>query len=155
MILRPSLPKIKTFLRPARLSVSTTRLVIALIAAFVHHPGRMSASQAAGAIQSEARHRAQLVRFLARSHWSKDWQLLQTVADLLWELETQRAGTWVFILDQTYIGQVGQRIENTFCCGNVRPRTKKSNRKQKKYAKRSCHGFVCGLLITPSGFRIP
>jgi Transposase DDE domain len=155
MILPHALPKIKTFLRPALLSLSTSRLVIALVAAFMHHPGRMSASQAAGSIRSEARHRAQLVRFLARSHWSKNWQLLRTVADLLWELETQRGGTWVFILDQTYIGQVGQKTENTFSCGNTRPRAKKSNRKQKKYAKRSCHGFVCGLLITPSGFRIP
>ena len=29
------------------------------------------------------------------------------------------------------------------------------NRKHKKHARRSCHGFVCGLLLTPSGLRIP
>src|SRR5207249_78464 len=28
-------------------------------------------------------------------------------------------------------------------------------RRQKHYAKRSCHGFVLGLLLTPSGLRIP
>lgn len=155
MIFANTLPKIKTFLRPAALSATSYALVVRLIAAFVHHPGRMSASQAAGAIRSQARHRAQLARFLARSHWSKDWQLLSAVADLLLQREAQRDGTWVFILDQTYCGQQGTKTENTFSRANYRPRAKKSGRKQKKHARRSCHGFVMGLLLTPSGLRIP
>jgi len=155
VIFADALPKIKTFLRPAQLAASTCTLVVRLIAAFVHHPGRMSATQAAGAIRSQARHRAQLVRFLARTHWSKDWQLLETLAALLLQHEARRDGTWVFILDQTYCGQQGQKTENTFSRANYRPRAQKSKRKQKKHARRSCHGFVCGLLLTPSGLRIP
>ncbi len=155
MIFADALPKIKTFLRPARLAQATTTLLVRLVAAFVCHRGRLSASQAAGAIRSQARHRAQLTRFLARSHWSKDWSVLAAVADLLLHHETRHGGTWVFILDQTYVGQQGQKTENTFSRANYRPRPKKGQRKNKKHAKRSCHGFVCGLLLTPSGLRIP
>jgi hypothetical protein len=155
VIFADTLPKFKTFLRPARLTAATTALVLRLVAAFLHHPGRMSASQAAGAVRSQARHRAQLARFLARSHWSKDWLLLRAVADLLLQAEARQEGTWLFILDQTYCGQQGQKTENTFSRGNYRRRPRQSNRKQKKHARRSCHGFVCGLLLTPSGLRLP
>jgi hypothetical protein len=155
VIFADALPRIKSFLRPARLTAATTALLIRLLAAFVNHRGRLSASQAAGAIRSQARHRAQLTRFLARCHWSKDWVVLAAVADLLWQHEARRGGTWVFILDQTYVGQQGQHTENTFSRANYRKRPKKGNRKNKKHAKRSCHGFVCGLLLSPSGLRIP
>jgi hypothetical protein len=155
MIFANALPKIKTFLRPAHLSASTAGLLMRLLAAFVQHPGRMSASCAAQAIRSQARHRAALVRFLARLGWSRDWATLTAVAELLLQLESQRQGLWQFLLDQTYVGQQGQKTENTFSRANYRPRPKKGNRRQKKHAQRSCHGFVCGLLLTPSGLRIP
>lgn len=155
MIFTTSLPKIKAFLRPAALPSTTVDLLIRLITAFCQHPGRMSADAAAQAIRSQQRHRAQVARFLARCHWSKDWSLLSDVATLVLQQESQRHGTWLFLLDQTYCGQQGQKTENTFSRANYRPRAKKSNRKQKKHARRSCHGFVCGLLITPSGLRIP
>ncbi len=155
MIFAGALPRIKTFLRPTRLAAATTALLVRLVAAFVCHRGRLSASQAASAIRSQARHRAQLTRFLARDHWSKDWAVLTAVADLLLQQEARRAGTWALLLDQTYVGQQGQQTENTFSRANYRPRPKKGNRKNKKHAQRSCHGFVCGLLLTPSGLRIP
>ncbi len=156
MIFADVLPKIKTFLRPAGLTACRCLLLIRLLAAFLHHPGRMSASQAAKAIRSQARHRAQLARFLARQQWSKNWAVLTAVADLLLQAEAQRDGTWLFILDQTYCGQQGQQTENTFSCGNRSRRPKKGRRYQKRQlAKRSCHGFVMGLLLTPSGLRIP
>jgi hypothetical protein len=155
MIFADALPRIKTFLRPARLSTATTALLVRLVAAFLCHRGRLSASQAAATIRSQARHRAQLTRFLARCHWSKDWAVLTAVADLLLRQEARKAGTWTFILDQTYVGQQGAKTENTFSRANYRKRPKKGNRKNKKHAKRSCHGFVCGLLLTPSGLRIP
>jgi Transposase DDE domain len=155
MIFVNSLPKIKKFLRPARLTPSSQALLIRLIAAFLHHAGRMSASYAAGAIRTEARHRAAIVRFLDRLHWSRDWTTLTAVAELLLQAETHRLGRWFFLLDQTYVGQQGQHTENTFSRANYRPRAKKSHRKQKKHARRSCHGFVCGLLLTPGGLRIP
>lgn len=156
MIFAEALPQIKTFLRPANLTASSCVLLIRLIVAFLHHPGRMSASQAAKAIRSQARHRAQLARFLARLHWSKNWAVLNAVAGLLLQAEAQRHGTWIFILDQTYCGQQGQKTENTFSTGNRTRRPKKGRRYQtRKSVKRSCHGFVMGLLLTPSGLRIP
>lgn len=156
MIFTASLPKIKTFLRPAQLSAATTTLLVRLILAFCQHPRRMSAEAAAKAIRSQRRHRAQIARFLARCHWSRDWVLLNDVAALLLQQEWQRGGTWLFLLDQTYCGQQGQKTENTFSCGNRKRRPSKGRRYQKrKCARRSCHGFVCGLLLTPSGLRIP
>jgi len=155
MIFTDRLPKIKAFLRPARLRPTTTGLLLHLFAAFFDRRGRMSAAAAAGAIRSQARHRAAVARFLARAGWSKDWRLLGELAGLLLEQECCAVGTWVFILDQTYVGQQGAQTENTFRRANYRRRPKKRNRKQKQGAKRSCHGFVCGLLLTPSGLRIP
>jgi hypothetical protein len=155
MIFADALPKIKTFLKPAGLAAATAGLLLRLIAAFLDHTGRMSASQAANALRSQQRHRAQLARFLARQHWSKNWSVLHDVAGLLLEQEHRSDGTWIFILDQTYVGQQGQQTENTFSRANSRKRPKNSQRRQKKGAKRSCHGFVMGLLLTPSGYRIP
>jgi hypothetical protein len=130
MICTASLPKIKTFLRPAHLTASTVALLVRLIAAFCQHPGRMSADAAAKAVRSQARHRAQIARFLARCHWSLDWALLQDVAALLLQQENRRDGTWLLLLDQTYCGQQGHKTENTFSRANYRPRAKKSNRKR-------------------------
>jgi hypothetical protein len=156
MIFTASLPKIKSFLKPAGLSAATVALLVRLITAFCQHPGRMSADAAAQALRSQRRHRAQIARFLARCHWSADWALLNDVAALLLQREGRSDGLWVFILDQTYCGQQGHKTENTFSCGNRTRRPKKGRRYQKrKCARRSCHGFVCGLLLTPSGFRIP
>jgi hypothetical protein len=129
--------------------------LLRLVAAFIHHQRRMSASQAASLLRCQARHRAALIRCLAQTHWAHDWTVLAQVADLLLQAEARRDGTWVFILDQTYVGQQGSKTENTFSRANIRKRAKKGNRKQKKCAKRSCHGFVCGLLLTPGGLRIP
>lgn len=155
MIFAATLPQVKAFLRPAALPATTVTLLIRLITAFCHHPGRMSAAAAAEALRAQARHRAALTRFLARRHWARDWSLLATVADLLLQAEANRGGTWLFLLDQTYCGQQGQKTENTFSRANVRKRLQKGNRKNKKCAKRSCHGFVMGLLLTPSGLRLP
>jgi hypothetical protein len=155
MIFADALPKIKSFLKPAGLTAATAGLLLRLIAAFLDHTGRMSCAQAATAVRSQQRHRAALARFLARQHWSKNWAVLHDVAALLLHEESRRDGTWIFILDQTYVGQQGQQTENTFSRANYRPRPKKSQRRQKKGAKRSCHGFVLGLLLTPSGLRIP
>jgi len=156
MIFAATLPKVKAFLRPARLPAATAAMLVRLLTAFCHHPGQMSASRAAAAVRAQARHRAQVVRFLARQHWSRDWALLTAVADLLLREEARRGGAWVFILDQTYVGQQGRLTENTFRCGNRTRRPRKGRRYQKrKVARRSCHGFVMGLLLTPSGLRVP
>jgi len=155
MIMTDALPGIKRFFKGAALSPLALTMLIRLAAAFIRHDGRMSASQAAGAVRSQARHRAALVRFLADSRWAKDWAVLTEVAELLLRLETRHRGTWAFLLDQTLCGQQGTKTENTFSRGNYRKRPKKGNRKNKKLARRSCHCFVMGLLLTPSGLRIP
>jgi hypothetical protein len=155
MIMDDALPGIKSFFKATFLKARAIGMLIRLVAAFTCHIGRMSAAQAAGSIRTQARHRAALVRFLAQLRWSRDWLVLTQVAELLLEAESLRQGTWVFILDQTYCGQQGQQTENTFSRANYRPRPKKGQRRQKKYAKRSCHCFVMGLLLTPSGLRIP
>lgn len=155
MIMDDALPGIKAFFQSTSLKANAVAMLIRLVAAFTCHIGRMSAAQAAGSIRSQARHRAALVRFLAQVRWSRDWQVLTEVAGLLLQAESARRGTWVFIIDQTYCGQQGQKTENTFSRANYRPRAKKSQRRQKKHAKRSCHCFVMGLLLTPSGLRVP
>ena len=155
MIMTDALPGIKAFFQATPVKPTTVGMLIRLVAAFVSHLGRMSAAQAAGAIRSQARHRAALVRFLAQVRWSRDWLVLTQVADLLLQTESRRQGTWLFLVDQTYCGQHGQQTENTFSRANYRPRAKQSQRRQKKHAQRSCHGFVMGLLLTPSGLRIP
>lgn len=154
MILAESLPSIKTFYRSVA-SLTSVVLLSRLVAGFIEHVGQMSASAAAGSIRTEACHRANIVRYLARLGMSRDWRLLEQLAEQLLALESRRSGCWLFIVDQTYVGQTGTKTENTFSRANYRPRPKRSNRKQKKGARRSCHGFVMGLLITPSGYRIP
>src|SRR5262249_51395395 len=120
MIFPDALPRIKAFLRPARLAGATAALLVRLLAAFCCRRGRISAPCAAGAVRAQARHRAQLARFLARRHWSKDWAVLTACAGLLLRQEARRGGRWAFILDQTYVGQQGQQAENTFSRANYR-----------------------------------
>ena len=83
MIMTDALPGIKRFFKTAALSPLALAMLIRFVAAFIRHDGRMSASQAAGAVRSQARHRAALVRFLADARWAKDWVVLTRVAELL------------------------------------------------------------------------
>lgn len=153
LIFQDALPRIKTFLKHVPLKHRARGLLIRCLIAFLMHLGKMSAAQAAGALRTDARHRAQIGRFLGRGYWRKTDLLGPLRADLL-ALEARR-GRFLFAVDQTYCGQQGQKTENTFSRGNTKARPKKSQRKQKKCARRSCHCFVMGLLITPSGIRLP
>jgi hypothetical protein len=156
MMVPESLPGIKRFLGKARLDPLAQAYVIQFLATFIGHCGRMSASQAAQTIRTQSRHRANVVRFLARRGWSGDWCALEQLAQLLLAAEAARGGTWVFVLDQTLCGQQGQKTENTFSTGNRQRRPAKARRYQKyRYARKSCHCFVMGLLLTPGGIRIP
>jgi len=149
-----ALPKINRFLKGTGLSEMTTRHVTGFLVAFVMHMGRMSAAQAASAIRIDPRHRAQLIRFLARNHWSRNWSLLSQLADLVLAHETRQSGRWLLLLDQTYCTQQGTKTENTFSHGQKR-KSGKERRRRKKSPSRRCHCFVMGLLLTPGGFRIP
>jgi hypothetical protein len=154
MIFQEALPQIQTFLTPVALGRQARALVIRCMIAFLIHLGKMSAAQAAGAVRSDARHRAQIGRFLGRAYWKRT-DLLGPLRAALLELEAQKDGLFIFAVDQTFCGSQSQSRENTFSCGNYRKRPRKSNRRQKKTARRSAHGFVMGLLITPGGIRIP
>ena len=154
MMFEDSLPGIKRFLAGAALSAARFGLLSGLMAAFVTHVGRMSASAAAGAVRTRARHRAAVVRFLDKAGITSDWTVLSRCADLLLACEAGRTG-WVFVADQTLCGQQGAKTENTVRHGNFRPRPKNSLRRQKTWARRSCHTFVMALLLSPGGLRLP
>ncbi len=154
MIFPHSLPDAKAFFSCLALPVSTTGLLVRyLVACF---STLASASDAASAIRIDPRHRAQLVRFLARQQWSRNWNTLDTLAQMLLQQCLQEVGTWVFLLDQTHHTTFGKHAENTFSRGNKKARSRKSQRQQKKVHRHACHCFVFGLLISPvTGTRLP
>lgn len=154
MIFASSLPDAKDFFAPLALpATSVLTLVRFLVACF---DGLRCAADAAAAVRSEPRHRAQLVRFLARQGWARDWRALDTLAELLWQACQHERGTWVFLLDQTYHTTFGKHAQNTFSRGNKKARARQSQRHQKKAHRHACHCFVFGLLISPgTGTRLP
>jgi Transposase DDE domain len=154
MIFCNSLPDAKAFFAPLALPLSSTLTLIRfLVACF---DGLRSAADAANAIRTDPRHRAQLVRFLARHRWSRNWNTLAQLTDLLLEQCHTEVGTWVFLLDQTYHTTFGKHAQNTFSRGNKKARRRQSQRRQKPAHRHACHGFVFGLLISPrSGTRLP
>ena len=155
MVIMPdSLPGIKRFLKPLGLSETAEHHITGFIVGFIFHIGRMSAATASNAVRISPRHRAQAMRFLARYYWSRDLSVLMGAADLLLAYENRLTGRWLLILDQTYITQQGVKTENTFSHGQ-RAKSGKDRRRRKKSPSRRCHCFVMGLLITPSGLRLP
>lgn len=153
-IVADQLPDCKRFFRSSSLSHSARLLVTRLVAAFVFHAGRMSCMQAAGAVRCEPRHRAQITRFLARPlAQSADFNAVLRQNLLAME---SRTGRWIYIIDATLCGQAGKKTENTYSTGNRRRRPCGKRRYGKyKHASKSCHSFTMGLLISPSGMRIP
>jgi len=154
MMVADVMPGLKRFLGRTGLSETSRALVMRMVTAFLLHAGRMSCLQAAVAVRSEGRHRAQISRFLARPRWQEcDINGLLT-RELLQREDS--GGLFVFIVDATLCGQSGKRTENTYSTGNTKRRPKKGRRYGKnKRARKSCHSFTMGLLITPSGVRIP
>jgi hypothetical protein len=149
-----SLPGLKRWISSVGLKESARLLVIRMVVAFVLHAGRMSCLRAAGSVRCEARHRAQISRFLARPRWRK----LDINAILRQSLLDREAadGLFVFIIDATLTSQAGKNVENTHGTGNRKRRPRKGRRYGKtKHAQKNCHSFTMGLLITPSGLRIP
>ncbi len=149
-----ALPEIKGCFRRFSLSEAARRLVIRVVAAFVLHAGRMSCLAAAGTVRCEPVNRAQISRFLARPSWrGADINALLR-QDLL--MRESGRGLFVFIIDATLCTQAGRCTENTFSTGNRQRRPRKGRRYGKyKHAKKNCHSFTKGLLITPRGVRIP
>lgn len=149
-----SIPGLKKWLAPLGLKESVKLLVIRMVVTFLLRGGRMSCLRAAGAIRCESRHRAQISRFLARPRWRK-LQINSILRQSLLECEAA-GGLFVFIIDATLVSRAGKKTENTFSTGNRKRRPRKGSRHGKnKHAVKNCHSFTMGLLITPSGLRIP
>jgi hypothetical protein len=157
VILRNTLPAVQAFLKPARLTASAASFVCRLLLAFVCHPGRMSAACAARLPAADARHRAAPGRFLGRKRWPKAG-LLKALRGrtLARQRRRDRGGTYFLLLDQTCLSRQGAKAVNAFSAGNRTRRPRKGRRHStKKTAPRRCQAFVFGLLLTPSGTRLP
>jgi hypothetical protein len=155
VIMQDALPGLKRFLKPAGLNERMQALLIRLIVAFVMHFGRMAAARAATAVRSEPRHRAQICRFLKR-RWLRRMSPAALLRKQLLLMETRSNERFFFLVDQTLTSQQGSKTENTFSTGNRSRRPRKGRRYSKyKHARKTCHCFVKGLLITPSGIRVP
>jgi hypothetical protein len=166
MIFAESLPLAKSFFAAAQRPLSTvgllTRFVVACLSTL------RCAAQAAASVRIDPRHRCQLVRFLARQGWDKDWLTLERLADVVLDACLHEHGDWLFVLDQTLHTTCGLHAQNTISCGNTTRNKKKANQAKRKAkdartkgkanqapARRN-HTFVFGLLIAPrSGTRIP
>jgi hypothetical protein len=148
------IPGLKRFLRPLDVSEAARDMVTRMIVTFLLHAGRMSCLQTAGAIRTRPRHRAQVGRLLKRPSFR-----CRIAADVLRKdllLRQTQYGLFVFLIDATLCTQAGKKTENTFSTGNRQRRPKKGRRYGKqKHARKSCHSFTMGLLITPCGVRIP
>ncbi len=147
-------PQFNRFLRPLKLKAAAQQMVARVMIAFIFHTGRMSCLQAAGALRSQPRHRAQVSRFLVRPLWRAE-DINGQLREAVLKMETE-PGPFIFIVDATLCSQQGKKTENTHSTGNRKRRPKKGRRYgKKKHTRKNCHTFTGGLLITPSGIRIP
>jgi hypothetical protein len=149
------MPGLKRWIGSLGLADAAKLLVTRVVVAFLLHAGRMSCLRAAGAVRCETRHRAQISRFLARKRWRK-LNINSLPRQRLLEREAG-GGPYLFIVDATLVSQAGKKTQNTFSTNNHNRgrRAKKVRYGKKKIAYKTCHSFTFGLLITPSGVRIP
>ena len=159
MILGQTLPRGKAFFALLATTAHQTLFVTRFLLACILHGPRLSAAAVAGAVRSRPCHRGNVIRFLRHlpAQVRDDW--LEALFGNLLAGEPVK-GTWVFILDQTYCGHNSARMANGYTTSPRGKRTKKANpkdkrKKRKKQPQSYCHCFVCGLLLTPSGLRLP
>lgn len=70
-------------------------------------------------------------------------------------MESKR-GRFLFLVDATMFSQSGKKTQNTYSTGNRQRRPKKGRRyNNRKVRRKNVHSFTFGLLITPSGYRVP
>ena len=109
-----------------------------------------------GAVRCETRHRAQISRFLARPRWRKLDINSILAEDSCCELEV-KDGEFVYIIDATLTSQAGKQHRKHL--QHRQPQTAAVQRaslwQEQDTPGRMCHSFTIGLLITPSGIRIP
>ncbi len=145
---------LKGFIAQTGLSKLAQMMLLRMVIAFTMHRGRMSCSQAAGSVASETIHRGELTRFLARPRWQK-YDFNSPLRRALLKRESKR-GKFLFLIDATLVSQAGKKTKNTYSTGNRgRKRAKGRRYNKKKIVYKKCHSFTFGLLLTPSGMRIP
>ncbi len=160
MIMVPDVvPELKRILRPVGLREPVREMVTRIVISFLFHSGRMSCLQAAGSVRCQPRHRAQVGRLLERPSFRRvdiNGKLRGELLERELLSRESRRGLFLFIIDATLCSQQGCKTENTFSTGNRQRRPKKGRRfGTQKHARKTCHSFTMGLLITPSGVRIP
>ena len=155
VIVPESARKLKAFIGQTGLGKLARTMMLRMVLSFIMRRGRMSCSAAAGSIASEPIHRGELTRFMARPRWQKH-DFNEPLMRMLLAKEKKR-GKFLFIIDATLVSQSGKKTQNTFSTGNrTRRRIKKGFRyNKKKVVRKNVHSFTFGLLITPSGIRIP
>jgi hypothetical protein len=154
IIVTESAAALKTFIGKTSLNDLAQALVLRMALTFIMHRGRMSCLQAAGSIASQTFHRGQLTRFLARPRWQRD-DFNAPLRSALLQMEAVK-GKFFYIIDATLSSHSGRKTQNTHSTGNRQRRPRKGRRYNKKrVTPKRCHSFTFGLLITPSGYRIP
>ena len=154
IIVSESAAALKGFVAGTGLKDVARNMLLRVVLAFIMHRGRMSCSQAAGSIAAEAIHRGELTRFLARPRWQKH-DFNGPLRNALLRRESQR-GKFLFLIDATLVSQAGKKTKNTYSTGNRGRHPAKGRRySKKKVVYKKVHSFTFGLLITPSGMRIP
>jgi hypothetical protein len=159
MILSHALPLGKTFF--ALLGATPCHVLFLtrfLLATLLEGP-RLSAATVAASVRTHPCHRGNVGRFLRHlpSSLVDDW-LEALSGNLL--LDEPLTGTWVFLLDQTYCGHNSARMENGYTTSPRGKRSRNAQRKDKRQKRKQQpqsygHCFVCGLLLTPRGLRLP
>lgn len=154
VIVTESAAALKGFIAKTGLGSLASMMLMRMVLAFIARRGRMSCSQAAGSIASDSVHRGELTRFLARPRWQRH-DFNEPLRKALLARESRR-GEFIFLVDATLVSQSGQKTRNTFSTGNRGKRKAKQKRyNKKKVVYKKCHSFTFGLLITPSGMRLP
>jgi len=154
IIVTESAAAFKVFVAKSGLRDLAQLMVLRMGMAFMIRHGRMSCSQAAVSVAAETIHRGELTRFLARPRWQqRDFN--QPLRMALLAKEAKR-GRFLFLIDATLVSQAGKKTQNTYSTGNRGRRPAQGRRyNKKKIVFKKCHSFTFGLLLTPSGMRIP
>lgn len=154
LIVSESAAALKGFIANSGLNELARTMLLRVVLAFIMHRGRMSCSAAAGSIAADSIHRGELTRFMARPRWQRH-DFNNPLMKLLFAKESKR-GKFVFIVDATLVSQAGKKTQNTYSTGNRGRNPAKGRRyNKKKVVFKRVHSFTFGLLITPSGIRIP
>ena len=156
VIVTESAAALKGFIAQTGLAESARLMVLRVVLAFIGHRGRMSCSQAAVSVASDTVHRGELTRFLAKPCRRKlDYNAV--LRAILLRKESKR-GMFIFLIDATLASQAGKKTQNTFSTNNrqrIGQKKKGARYNKKKIVYKKCHSFTFGVLITPSGLRIP